>query len=187
MLELLEHRYSKTPKVVLNRVFEGFGTNLSPESKCSQIKNLLTLLEDKKYLKWEVCIEIPGTGKCLSDDGFGTDFRKHFGSNLKGALNELNEVKVLGTLLPDGLDYAIEIKRKRTQHTISKISIFVSVASALIAFGSLYKTFVTQREFDTKLQLMQKTLQSQQDLLQTTTGRLNQLIERNAQDSSVTK
>lgn len=173
-----------------NRLFTSINKTIFVETdknelriQALKLRLILDSLEENEYIKWKA-LAIDSNGKSYTlnpdDETYKTTFAK---TNSQGRFCDLSGYEVFVRLTPKGTDYAIDTKRKNTQHLVIKISVIVAIISAAVASGSLYKTLITQREFDSKLQTMQTNLKSMQDSMQATTNRLNQMIESNVLDS----
>lgn len=159
IIELYKNYYSENPRIVLNELFNHFASAYSDKLKAIQIRDLLNSLEKKSYLKWNISLKMTGTDSYIVDDGFKTAFKEDFASDGKYSKTDLKNTHILGILTPEGLDYAIDIDRKRVQHRNNNITIVLSIFTVILTATSLYKTIISQREQEQKLQKLQTQVQ----------------------------
>ena len=86
-------------------------------------------------------------------------------------------------LSPGGVDYAIDINRKRVQHTNNNLAIIFAGLTVFLSVTSLYKTIISQRELNNKQQQLQMQLQSSDSLQRIYQNQMNYILGKMAKDS----
>jgi hypothetical protein len=175
-------RYSGSPQASLDHLFKRFSNNTSEKRKAELIKEILDALEVKGYLKWYVERRDSNKDNFKWDETFKLDFAN---SKRSYCFYDLKDTKITALLMPSGIDYAIDIDRKRVQHRTNLLAIVFAGLTTILTGVSLYKTIITQLDIDKKQQILQTTLQLQESLWRNTTNRLNQLIEKDSLRNSI--
>ena len=184
ILEAFKTRYSNSPKASLDHLFTKFSNGTSEKMKSELIKEILDALQNKGYLKWYVSRRNNNKEPFIWNETFKDDF-----ANEKSpyCFYDLKDTHISASLTPDGIDYALDIDRKRVQHNNNRLAIIFAGLTVILSFFSLYKTIITQRELDNKLQILQTKLHSQDSLLQNSIARLNLNIEKDSLENSKKK
>lgn len=177
ILTALKSQYSDSPRTNVNHLFNKFSIGTSPELKSKLIRELLDTLEKKGYIDWGISRRLNKSNNFAYDESFKLDFADE---KRTCYFYDLVNSKFFVSLKPDGIDYAIDIDRKRVKHRIDFLAIAFAFLTVVLSGISLYKTIISQNKLEQKQQILQTTLQLQDKIVQTTISRLNQLIERNA-------
>ncbi|MEO5945740.1 MAG: hypothetical protein ABIP79_02915 [Chitinophagaceae bacterium] len=133
---LLEHYSDLNEYTLLNTLVDRLKIGKTEKIKANKLRNVLELFESKDFLKWQVSKESPGLKGYFPHESY----KSHFAIfNQKEPVEEtLLNNHVSAKLTTDGLDYAIEMNRKRIQHRTSTIiTPMIAVLALLIAFANV--------------------------------------------------
>ena len=179
---LLEHYSDANEYILLNNLINEIHIGNSEKIKSNKLRSILDLFESKGYLKWQVSKESPGLKGFFPHESYKTHFATF---NQKENVEEtLSNNHVSAKLTTDGLDYAIEVNRKRIQHRTSTIiTPIIAVLAILIAFANVIFGNCTKGRTDSSIQVLQNKQQSLDSIQKIQDAELRYLIEVRKADS----
>jgi hypothetical protein len=182
MIFLLDNYYTDTPMVQINGLLINISTGNIEKVRCVKIKTVLNILEGKKYLTWDVSRYDELAKANLPHPSFKPEFATQ---QLYG-FQDLSNNNIMAALMPEGIDYAIDIIRKRVQHRNNNWAIIFSGLTVVITLATLFNQCNSQsrlRQDRLKAQQSQEQLQSLDSIVQIHQSGLNYLIQGKKNDS----
>lgn len=175
ILALSKSYYTEKPKIELNYLFKSFNTSSTDKVRVTQIKEILNILESKNYLKWNPAFKLQNSDKYLSDGGFDTDFKSNLGSGAKDAANKLDEIKFMAILTPLGVDYAIDIERKRVEQRNNNLAIWIAASAFFLSAIGLFREIIQDKQKQDKVLILKKKLKEAGNSMQNLQNRIDYL------------
>lgn len=176
---LFDNYHNQTPSILINPILEKFNFGENEKIRCGKIKDLMVALETKGYLLWDVSKQKPPFEGHMAYHTYKKEFSTESDNEFQGLTNN----HILATLTPDGLDYAIDIDRKKVQHRNNNLAIIFAALTVILSGVSLYKTIISQKELNQKQQQLQTLTQSLDSIVRTHRSGLNFLIRERRNDS----
>jgi len=135
MLNLLKKHYSSNDLVSFNDLLINFKIAGSENEKIERIIEVLKLLEKKEYLTWDIHIKYGNHD--FRGDSFKVDFINNKDREFR-TLEKLSGYQFAGILTTEGLEYALDIYRKRMEISNANLAIIISIVAAIISICGLF-------------------------------------------------
>lgn len=101
----------------------------------------------------------------------------------RDGFHDLDNTHIALTITPAGIDYAIDIERKRVQYPTNWIAIIFAGLTVLLTGISLYKTFTSNSNMDKRQQILQTKMKVLESKMQIPQSAINYLIKLSIADS----
>lgn len=188
LLNLLRKHYSSNNLVSFNDLLINFKVGNSEKEKIYRIREVLVMLEKKGYLEWNISYKIAGYDFITPTDRVDDKdkFKKDFLSDDKLEVYNLSKLKGLqfnGKLTMDGLEYALDIERKKAERKNNRISLRIAAFAFILSVGVFAKEIWQDKCTAEKLKNLKLQLKETDSSLQILKNQINSLYPQTQDDS----
>lgn len=192
LLNLLRKHYSSIDKTSFNDLLISFKVGNSEREKIIATREILITLEKKGYLEWSISYKQKGYEfTAPSDNDADKDtFKKEFIADKEVKIYNLQKLSGLqfnGRLTMEGVEYAMDIDRKKVERKNNRIALWIAAFALILSMFGLIREIIkdgTQRD---KVKILKQKLRVSDSSLQETTSLLNQLVEKDSLNNSKLK
>lgn len=151
--------------------------------QAAKIKSTLQSFHENGYVEWRIGKEIEDVKKVKRWNYAASYYNDFANIDSDGVLRHIKNSRVQAKLTPKGVDYVLEKRRNKGSVLRSRVTITLAILSAIFTGVSLYKTIVSQKESERKLQEVDSSLQIIQNLQRNLRTDTDTLFARNRRDS----
>lgn len=192
LLNLLRKHYSSIDKTSFNGLLISFKVGNSEREKIIATREILIILEKKGYLEWNISYKQKGyefTTPTDNDPDKNT-FKNEFVADKEVKIYNLQKLSGLqfnGTLTMEGVEYAIDIDRKKVEQKNNRIALWIAALAVILSLFGLIREISSGNTQQDRVKILKQKLRVSDSSLQVTTSLLNQFIEKDSFNNSKLK